>query len=272
MIQRVVTSSPLVPSRRVRVARGSITAAAAREQDRIDQPEGASERDHGENRARWAIAVFRSASPTWSGPGNSSASSRRSIRTWKRPRSSAASTRRGGPAIYFARVKGCRFPMVSNLFGTLERTRFLFRDTLASGAASGRAEDRPVGVLAAARGAIATCRAPCGTCGRSSCAAGPVLAHRDDDRPTAAAAVLAARRRGVHHAAAGLHRGRRPARLAALQPRHVSRAALRQRVSSRIGRSACTTRFIAASACITRRRCGAACRFASTSSSAARRP
>ena len=38
----------------------------------------------------------------------------------------------GGPAVYFARVKGCRFPMVSNLFGTLERTRFLFRDTLAA--------------------------------------------------------------------------------------------------------------------------------------------
>jgi 4-hydroxy-3-polyprenylbenzoate decarboxylase len=36
----------------------------------------------------------------------------------------------GGPALYFERVKGCRFPMVSNLFGTLERTRFLFRDTL----------------------------------------------------------------------------------------------------------------------------------------------
>lgn len=36
----------------------------------------------------------------------------------------------GGPAVYFARVKGCRFPMVSNLFGTLERTRFLFRDAL----------------------------------------------------------------------------------------------------------------------------------------------
>ena len=35
-----------------------------------------------------------------------------------------------GPAILFARVTGCRFPMVSNLFGTLERTRFLFRDTL----------------------------------------------------------------------------------------------------------------------------------------------
>src|SRR5882724_12336345 len=37
-----------------------------------------------------------------------------------------------GPALYFARVKGCRFPMVSNLFGTLPRTRFLFRDMLAA--------------------------------------------------------------------------------------------------------------------------------------------
>jgi 4-hydroxy-3-polyprenylbenzoate decarboxylase len=35
-----------------------------------------------------------------------------------------------GPAVFFARVKGCRFPMVSNLFGTIQRTRFLFRDTL----------------------------------------------------------------------------------------------------------------------------------------------
>jgi 4-hydroxy-3-polyprenylbenzoate decarboxylase len=37
-----------------------------------------------------------------------------------------------GPAVHFARVKGCRFPMVSNLFGTPERARFLFRDTLAA--------------------------------------------------------------------------------------------------------------------------------------------
>ena len=35
-----------------------------------------------------------------------------------------------GPALLFANVKGCRFPMVSNLFGTLDRTRFLFRDSL----------------------------------------------------------------------------------------------------------------------------------------------
>jgi 4-hydroxy-3-polyprenylbenzoate decarboxylase len=38
--------------------------------------------------------------------------------------------RAGGPALYFARVRGCRFPMASNLYGTLERVRFIFRDTL----------------------------------------------------------------------------------------------------------------------------------------------
>lgn len=36
----------------------------------------------------------------------------------------------GGPALLFTRVKGCAFPMLSNVFGTLARTRFLFRDTL----------------------------------------------------------------------------------------------------------------------------------------------
>ena len=36
----------------------------------------------------------------------------------------------GGPALYFARVRGCRFPMVSNLFGTIDRARYIFRDTL----------------------------------------------------------------------------------------------------------------------------------------------
>jgi 4-hydroxy-3-polyprenylbenzoate decarboxylase len=36
---------------------------------------------------------------------------------------------RGGPAVLYANVKGCRFPMVSNLFGTMERARYLFRHT-----------------------------------------------------------------------------------------------------------------------------------------------
>lgn len=35
-----------------------------------------------------------------------------------------------GPALFFEHVKGCRFPMVSNLFGTLERARYIFRGTL----------------------------------------------------------------------------------------------------------------------------------------------
>jgi 4-hydroxy-3-polyprenylbenzoate decarboxylase len=35
-----------------------------------------------------------------------------------------------GPAVLFRRVKGTPFSVVGNLFGTVERTRFLFRDTL----------------------------------------------------------------------------------------------------------------------------------------------
>jgi 4-hydroxy-3-polyprenylbenzoate decarboxylase len=38
----------------------------------------------------------------------------------------------GGPAVLFTRVKGCAFPMVSNLFGTIERARYIFRDSLDS--------------------------------------------------------------------------------------------------------------------------------------------
>jgi len=36
----------------------------------------------------------------------------------------------GGPAILFENVRGSKFPAVSNLFGTLERSKFIFRDTL----------------------------------------------------------------------------------------------------------------------------------------------
>ncbi|WP_025142844.1 UbiD family decarboxylase [Pedobacter jeongneungensis] len=35
-----------------------------------------------------------------------------------------------GPALLFEKVKGSPFPAVSNLFGTLERSKFIFRDTL----------------------------------------------------------------------------------------------------------------------------------------------
>ncbi|MBG6235908.1 4-hydroxy-3-polyprenylbenzoate decarboxylase [Pedobacter sp. CAN_A7] len=35
-----------------------------------------------------------------------------------------------GPAIFFEKVKGSKFPAVSNLFGTLKRSKFMFRDSL----------------------------------------------------------------------------------------------------------------------------------------------
>ncbi len=38
--------------------------------------------------------------------------------------------RAGGPALYFSNVVGCRFPMLGNLFGTMARVRYLFRDSL----------------------------------------------------------------------------------------------------------------------------------------------
>lgn len=37
---------------------------------------------------------------------------------------------KNGPALLFENVKGCSFPMVSNLFGSIERSRFIFRDTM----------------------------------------------------------------------------------------------------------------------------------------------
>src|SRR5215467_10659030 len=35
-----------------------------------------------------------------------------------------------GPAVLLTRVKNCAFPMVCNLFGTLDRARYIFRDSL----------------------------------------------------------------------------------------------------------------------------------------------
>jgi 4-hydroxy-3-polyprenylbenzoate decarboxylase len=67
----------------------------------------------------------------------------------------------GGPAIYFARLKGCRFPAVANLYGTLERMRYIFRDTREAVAAlidakvdPGRLLHRPSQLLMLAKGAL----------------------------------------------------------------------------------------------------------------------
>ncbi len=53
----------------------------------------------------------------------------------------------GGPAVFFANVKGCRFPMVSNLFGTPDRTRLMFRDTLESVKALVRLKTDPAAAM-----------------------------------------------------------------------------------------------------------------------------
>ncbi len=36
----------------------------------------------------------------------------------------------GGPALLFTNIKGSKFPMLANLFGTIERTHYLFRDSI----------------------------------------------------------------------------------------------------------------------------------------------
>src|SRR3954471_8901844 len=38
----------------------------------------------------------------------------------------------GGPALLFEKVKGSKYRAASNIFGTLERSKFLFRHTLAA--------------------------------------------------------------------------------------------------------------------------------------------
>ena len=38
--------------------------------------------------------------------------------------------KKGAPAILFEKIKGCDFQALSNLFGDVNRSRFLFRDTM----------------------------------------------------------------------------------------------------------------------------------------------
>jgi len=55
--------------------------------------------------------------------------------------------RSGGPALLFTRVRGAGFPLLGNLFGTLERARFLFRDTLPAIQALAAAKSDPAELL-----------------------------------------------------------------------------------------------------------------------------
>ncbi|MEL6674314.1 MAG: UbiD family decarboxylase [Bacteroidota bacterium] len=53
----------------------------------------------------------------------------------------------GGPALLFERVKGSPFPAVANLFGTLDRSHFIFRSTLESVRRIVQAKADPASVL-----------------------------------------------------------------------------------------------------------------------------
>ncbi len=155
-----------------------------------------------------------------------------------------------GPALYFARVKGCRFPMVSNLFGTLERTHYLFRDTLDAVRQLVRMKIDPAEVL----------RRPLGPFSALSTAwhllpkrvsSGPVLAHettidqlpQQKSWPHDGGAFITlpqvytedVERPGWRHSNLGMYR--------------VQLSGGRYEPNREVG---CTIRFIAASACITR--------------------
>ena len=54
---------------------------------------------------------------------------------------------RKGPALLFTNVKGTAFPMLGNLFGTMERTRYLFRSTLKAVEALFRLKADPMDAL-----------------------------------------------------------------------------------------------------------------------------
>ncbi|MEX2140248.1 MAG: UbiD family decarboxylase [Pirellulales bacterium] len=83
----------------------------------------------------------------------------------------------GGPATYFAHVKGTRFPMVSNLFGTMERVRYIFRDALAAVRTLVQMKIDPASVLKRPVGLFGAGRAALTTLPRHV-SDGPVLANR----------------------------------------------------------------------------------------------
>ena len=53
----------------------------------------------------------------------------------------------GGPALLFERVNGSRYRAASNIFGSLDRSRFIFRDTLANVQRLIRLKDHPLAAL-----------------------------------------------------------------------------------------------------------------------------
>ena len=94
----------------------------------------------------------------------------------------------GGPALLFTNPLNSRFPLLANLFGTLERTRFIFRDTLPTIERMVAAKVNPLSLLKDPLGAltlpgaalhllpkqVASSRAPALSC-RTSLSAVPAI-------------------------------------------------------------------------------------------------
>jgi 4-hydroxy-3-polyprenylbenzoate decarboxylase len=83
-----------------------------------------------------------------------------------------------GPAVLFEHVEGTPFPVLTNLFGTLERCRFLFRDSLALVEAAIRAKADPTAVLRAPWKFMRLPFAGLRSLPRTRWVPAPVLAHR----------------------------------------------------------------------------------------------
>ena len=82
----------------------------------------------------------------------------------------------GGPALLFTRARGCSFPLLGNLFGTLERARYLFRDTLESIGHLVRLKTDPAELLRHPFAYLKTPRAAL-TLLPKKVSRGPILAH-----------------------------------------------------------------------------------------------
>ncbi len=175
----------------------------------------------------WAIAVSGSACRT-RGRASSSASKKRSIRTSKPPKSSAAFSRPKAPPSSLPGSRAAVFRWSATSSAPSSGRGFFFRDTLDAVRHLVELKIDPAAFWKRPVALPRCAAAHCGFCGPSW--SGPA---RSCDCPTTIRELpqlvsWPSDGGTVHHLAAGLHRGRRSPRLAALEPRHVSRAAFRQ--------------------------------------------
>ena len=136
----------------------------------------------------------------------------------------------GGPALLFRRVKGTAFPAAGQPVRHARPGAVPVPRYARFGPPAGRAEGRSRRPRPRIPGDTAACRARSGGCCRDGCGPGRSWRIRPTIDRAAAGPVLADGRRAVHHAAAGLYRGPRPARPGPLQPGDVPGPARRQRV------------------------------------------